>query len=131
MDDAVREDYVREGRDPDWRMAWEALSNNSQQEVNQAVQRGEAVSRPGLRMFAVGLARRSRRYARWAALSVPFFLALNGAWIYYACLTGPYSIGWCAFYVVMAAAWGLAVPLLLIRRFRRNKRAEQLNSHHG
>jgi hypothetical protein len=76
MGEPLRENYLADGRDLDWRLAWEErLSPRARREVEQAVKEGRVVEKTRLRMFAVGLARRHMRPARWYLLLIPLHFA--------------------------------------------------------
>jgi hypothetical protein len=65
MTDVVSEDSLRDGRDPDWRIAWEEyLTAEARQTIELAVKRGRRVKDPELRLYAVGLAARALRSMR-------------------------------------------------------------------
>lgn len=128
MPDVVREAWVVEGRDPDWRIAWEEyLSAEARRRVETAVRAGRGIEDDDLRMYALGLARRSRRRERWMILLVPFHLALTGVWAYFACVLHALGSLPCWFWISTAVLWLTVVPFRLITRYRRLVAAERVN----
>jgi positive regulator of sigma E activity len=129
MPDVVREAWITEGRDPDWRVAWEEyLSSEARQEVEDAVKAGRTVTDDDLRMYAVGLARKSMRQSRWMVLLVPLNLALVGVWIYFACVRHALGSLPCWFWATVGVLCVTALPLRLVTRYRRFAEAERANS---
>jgi hypothetical protein len=56
------DDRIQQGRDPEWRLAFEdGLDDAAQTRVRRAVKNGASVSDPEEAVIAVGLARREER----------------------------------------------------------------------
>jgi hypothetical protein len=127
--DVVRQAWILQGREPDWRMGWEEyLSPESRREVENAVKRGRAVEDDDLRMYAVGLARKSMRRTRWMVLLVPVHLAIVSSWIYFACVRPSNGSFFCWFWVVIGILWLTFVPFRFVTQYRRMATAERANS---
>lgn len=117
MTDRVKENYISEGRDPDWRLAWEEnLSSEARTEIGQSLKERRRVANPDLLDYAQGLARRRLRSFRWSLAMVPLHMGLVTLWIYATCFIADPPQAWCWFYIGVGLLWLLLAPFLIRRR---------------
>lgn len=111
MSGRIRQDVLRDGRDPDWRLAWEEqLLSGQRRAVEDAVRKGAAVADSALRTYAVGLAKRRLRNLKWLTALIPLHLGLFAAWIYFTCVVADPRQFWCWIFVAIGLLWLIAVP---------------------
>jgi hypothetical protein len=110
------------GRDPAWRMSWEALDPDARQRVSDAVAEGKRVGDTRLEPFVYGMIAKRRRQQRWRILQSAFTVVLSGFWVAATTVLRPSPFAW---FFVPALIVALIVPPVLIHgEARRLDRAE-------
>ncbi|MDQ3987479.1 MAG: hypothetical protein M3280_13405 [Actinomycetota bacterium] len=112
MADRIREDLVRDGRDPDWRLGWEEhLRPDQRRAVEDALKHQAPVADQALGAYAVGLARRRLRALKWSVALAPLHIGLVALWIYFTCVAADPPQVWCWIYIGIGIVWLVAVPM--------------------
>jgi hypothetical protein len=122
------DDRVQQGRDPEWRLAFEGrLDDAARARVRRAVKNGESVDDPEQAAVAAGLARRDQRRLLLLALVLfPAHLVIAGLWVrlfLVGRLPAPFGWFWVAWLLVLIAV----VPFVLRRRHHIAGRAAEAN----
>ena len=121
-------DRIRQGRDPEWRLAFEdRLDDAAQTRVRHAVKNGASVSDPDEAVIAVGLAcREERTVLRLGLVLLPIQIAIAVMWVFSFVAGGlPAAFGW--FWVAVLLVLMGVVPLVLRRRRHVARRAVEAN----
>ena len=111
------DDRIQQGRDPEWRLAFEdRLDDAAQARVRRAVKNGASVSDPDEAAIAVGLARREQRTVlRLGLLLLPIQIAIAVVWVsLFVAGALPAAFGW--FWVAVLLVLMAVVPFVLRRR---------------
>ena len=127
---APMDDRIRQGRNPEWRHAYEdRLRADARTSIRRAVHRGQSVSDPDQAAIAAGLARRDQRtFRRHGFILLPLQVGFASVWLVWmldAQRRVPVAFLW-----LWAAIWIALVtvgPFVLWRRFRTARRAAQAN----
>jgi hypothetical protein len=124
------DDRIRQGRNPEWRLAFEdQLGADARTRIRRAVKRGQSVADPEDASVAAGLARRKQRAVLLQArLFLPFQVVVASVWL--AWMLSPQRRVPVGFLWFWAAAWVALVggaPFVLWRRFRIACRAVEAN----
>ena len=79
------DDRIQQGRDPEWRLAFEdRLEEAAQVRIRRAVKSGAGVSDPDEAAIAVGLARREgRTVLRLGLILLPIQVAIAVMWVFF------------------------------------------------
>jgi hypothetical protein len=123
------DDRIRQGRDPEWRLAFQdRLDEAARARVRHAVRRGGSVADPNEAAVAAGLARRQQRTLLCQALIVlPLQVGLTLIWLFVllppAQLPAAFRWFWAA---VLTLLVGVA-PLVLRHRYLIARRAAHVN----
>ena len=124
MDD----DRIRQGRGPEWRLAFEDhLNDAARARIRRAVRDGDSVGDPDEAAVAAGFARREQRRLLFLGLVLlPVQIAIAVVWVrLFVVGKLPAAFGW--FWVgVLVVLMGL-VPLVLRRRQHVARRAAEAN----
>jgi hypothetical protein len=124
----LMDDRIQQGRDPEWRLAFEdRLDNAARVRVRRAVRYGESVSDPDEAAVAAGFARREqRRVLRLGLVLVPVQVAIAVVWVRLFMVGRlPAAFGW--FWVGVLVVLMGVVPLVLRRRRHVARRAAEAN----
>jgi hypothetical protein len=122
------DDRIQQGRDPEWRLAFEdRLDDAARARIRRAVSNGASVGDPDEAGVAVGLARREQRRLLLLGLVVlPVQLTVAVVWVWLF-VVGRLSaaLGW--FWVAVLGVLMGVVPLVLRRRQQVAHRAAEAN----
>jgi Zn-dependent membrane protease YugP len=122
------DDMIQQGRDPEWRLAFEDhLDDAARARLRRAVKNGQSVDHPGQAAIAVGLARREQRRIQFLRLVLlPVQLMIAVIWVRLF-LVGrlPAAYGW--FWVAVLLVLMGVVPFTLRRRHQVAGRAVEAN----
>lgn len=122
------DDRIQQGRDPDWRLAFEdELDDAARARVRRAVRNGGSVDDPDQAAVAAGFARREQRRVRFLGLFLlPVQLAVAVTWVGLV-VAGrlPAVFGW--FWIAALLVLVGVVPLVLRRRHHLAGRAAEAN----
>jgi hypothetical protein len=122
------DDRIQQGRDPEWRLAFEgSLDDAAQARVRRAVRSGDSVEDPEEAAVAVGLARREqRRVLRLRLILLPLQIAIAVVWVLLFVVGRlPAVFGW--FWVAVLFVLMAVVPFVLRRRDHVARRAAEAN----
>lgn len=122
------DDKIQQGRDPEWRLAFEdRLDDAAQARVRRAVKNGASVSDPDEAAIAVGLARREERTVlRLGLILLPIQVAIAVVWVFFFVAGGlPTIFGW--FWVAVLLVVMVVVPFMLRRRRHVARQAVEAN----
>jgi hypothetical protein len=122
------DDRIRQGRDPEWRLAFEdRLDDAAQARVRRAVKNGARVSDPDEAVIAVGLARREERTVlRLGLILLPIQVAIAVVWVsFFVAGRLHAAFGW--FWVAVLFVLMGVVPFVLRRRRHVARRAVEAN----
>jgi len=124
------DDRIRQGRDPEWRLAFEdRLGADARTRIRRAVKGGQSVADPDEAAVGAGLARREQRYVLLhARIFLPIQVVFASIWL--AWMLSPQRRAPVGFLWFWAAGWVTLVvvaPLVLWRRFRIAHRAAEAN----
>jgi hypothetical protein len=124
------EDKVRQGRDPEWRLAFEdRLGADARTRIRRAGKRGQRITDPEEAAVAAGFARREQRAVLLQArIFVPLQVVFASIWL--ALMLSPPRRLLIGFLWVWAAAWAMLVlvaPFVLRRRYHLARRAADAN----
>jgi len=122
------DDLIRQGRDPEWRIAFEDhLDDAAQSRIRRAVKNGESVDDPGQAAIAAGLARREQRRIQFLRLVLlPVQLVIAVVWVgLFVVGRLPAAFGW--FWAAVLLVLMGVVPFTLRRRHQVAGRAAEAN----
>ena len=122
------DDRIQQGRDPDWRLAFEdRLDDAARAHIRRAVRNGQRVDEPDHAAIAAGLARREQRRVLFLALVLlPVQLVIAVVWVRTFMVRAlPNVFGW--FWVAVLAVLIGIVPFTLRRRHQVAGRAAAAN----
>ena len=111
------------GRDPAWRMTWEALKAEDRKQVSDAVRGGRRVDGRNLEPFVYGLIARRRRQQRWRIVQTSITIAITGFWVVATTVIRPSPFRWFSIPTLILVL-GVA-PIAIRSENRRLDRAEQ------
>ena len=122
------DDRIQQGRDPEWRLAFEdRLDAAAQARVRRAVKSGAKIGDPDEAAVAVGLARREQRTVlRLGLILLPLQIAIAAVWVLlFVVGRQPAVFGW--FWVAVLLVLMGVVPFALRRRQHVARRAAEAN----
>jgi hypothetical protein len=124
------DDRIRQGRDPEWRLAFEGqLGADARARIRRAVRHGHSVADPGEATVAAGLAHRDQRtFRRHGFILLPIQVGIATIWL--AWMLDPQRRVPVGFLWFWAAVWSVLVtvgPFVLWWRLRMARRAVEAN----
>ena len=121
-------DLIQQGRDPDWRLAFEdRLDDAARARIRRAFRSGGSVGDPDEAAVAAGFARREqRRVLVLGLILLPIQIAIAAVWVRFFLVGAlPAAFGW--FWVAVLLALVGVVPFVLRHRHHVARRAAEAN----
>jgi hypothetical protein len=121
------DDRIQQGRDPEWRLAFEDRLDDARARVRRAVRSGGSVRGPDEAAVAAGFARREQRRVRLLGLILlPIQIAIAAVWVRFFLVGAlPAAFGW--FWVATLVVLVGVAPFVLRRRHQVARRAADAN----
>ena len=123
------DDRIRQGRNPNWRLAFEDHSAEARGRIRRAVNRGQGVADPEEAAIAAGLARRDQRaFRRHGFIFLPLQVGIAAVWLAWMLDSQRrVSVALLWLWATISVTLVTVGPFILWRRFRIARRAAELN----